>query len=71
MPDMIFVESSYIEAIGYDLPARELYVRLSDSGKTYVYSEVEEPVFEEFKSADSKGTFLNTRIKNRYDFRKM
>lgn len=71
MPDMIFVDSSNIEAIGYDSATRELHVRFLKSGDTYVYYEVEEFVFEDFRRADSKGTFLNTNIKDRYTFGKL
>ena len=44
---------------------------VTQSGETYVYEEVEEWVFEDFKMADSKGGFLNSRIKNRYNYRKL
>lgn len=71
MPEMIFVDSSNIEAIGYDSAARELHVRFLKSGDTYVYYEVEASVFEDFKRADSKGTFLNAHIKDRYGFGKL
>jgi hypothetical protein len=71
MPEMIFVDSSGIEAIGYDVATRELHVRFSKSGETYVYYEVDEWVFEEFKRADSKGTYLNTNIRNKYNFGKL
>jgi len=56
---------------GYDAPTRELHVRFVKSGETYVYEEVEEWVFEDFKRADSKGGFLNATIKNRYNYRKL
>jgi hypothetical protein len=71
MPEMIFVDSSNIEAIGYDSASRELHVRFLKSGETYVYYEVEEWVFEDFKIADSKGAFLNTNIKDKYNFGKL
>ncbi|MDO8432071.1 MAG: KTSC domain-containing protein [Candidatus Binatus sp.] len=71
MPEMIFVDSSNVEAIGYDSATRELHVRFVKSGETYVYYEVEEWVFEDFKRADSKGTFLNTNIKGRYNYGKL
>jgi hypothetical protein len=66
MPEMIFVDSSNIEAIGYDPESRELHVRFLKSGETYVYYEVEEWEFEEFKRADSKGVHLNSNIKPRH-----
>jgi len=71
MPEMIFVDSSNVEAIGYDSATRELHVRFAKSGETYVYYEVEEWVFEDFKRADSKGIFLNNNIKGKYNFGKL
>lgn len=71
MPDMIFVDSSNIEAIGYESSTRELHVRFSKTGETYVYYEVEEWVFEEFQRADSKGVFLNGSIKPKYSFARL
>ncbi len=71
MPEMIFVDSSNIEAIGYEAGTRELHVRFSKSGETYAYYEVEEWVFQEFMRADSKGTFLNLNIKLKYNFGKL
>jgi hypothetical protein len=66
MPEMIFVDSSSVEAIGYDPGTRELHVRFVKSGETYIYYEVEEWVFEDFKRSDSKGIFLNTVVKIKY-----
>ncbi len=71
MPEMISVDSSNVEAIGYDATTRELHVRFAKSGETYVYYEVEEWVFEDFKRSDSKGTFLNTIVKVKYTFGKL
>ncbi|MFZ5780112.1 MAG: KTSC domain-containing protein [Pseudomonadota bacterium] len=71
MPEMVFVDSSNIEAIGYDATAQELHVRFLRSGETYVYYAVEEWVFQEFIQADSKGTYLNTNIKGRYHYGKL
>jgi hypothetical protein len=71
MPDMIFVTSSNVEAIGYDSANQELHVRFVKSGETYVYNQVEEWVFEEFKMAESPGTFLNTRVKDHYQWYKL
>lgn len=71
MPEMIFVDSSNVEAIGYDSERRELHVKFAKAGETYVYYDVEEWEFEEFKRADSKGTFLNTNIKSRHNYAKL
>ena len=68
MPEMHYVDSSNVEAIGYDPDTRELHVRFLRSGETYVYYNVEEWVFDEMMQADSKGTYLNINIKGHYDY---
>lgn len=69
MPEMIYVDSSNIEAIGYDVDAQELHVRFL-SGAVYIYYEVPQGVFDAFVSAPSKGSFLNRDIKNVFRFSK-
>ena len=71
MPEMIFVDSSNIEAIGYDPDGLELHVRFLKSGETYVYYGVEEWVYSEFLQADSKGAYLNASVKNNYQHGKL
>lgn len=71
MPEMHFVTSSNIEAIGYDPDTMELHVRFLKSGETYIYYGLESWVFEEFMHADSKGRYLNTQIKGRYSYGKL
>ncbi len=70
MTDMQFVDSSNIEAIGYDPEALELHVRFLKSGETYVYSDVNQAVFDELMQAESKGSYLNRRIKGNYQYRR-
>ena len=71
MPEMHYVDSSNIEAIGYDPTTQELHVQFLNSGDTYVYYNVEKWVFDEMMQADSKGSYLNTNIKKRYDYSKL
>ncbi|MEX2628484.1 MAG: KTSC domain-containing protein [Tistlia sp.] len=71
MIEMHYVDSSNIEAIGYDHDNQELHVRFLRSGETYVYYGVEEWVFQELLQADSKGTYLNTHIKRKYQYGKI
>lgn len=71
MPDMHYVDSSNVEAIGYDVDSQELHVLFKKSGLTYAYFAVEEWVFQEFMQADSKGTYLNENIKERYDYSRL
>ena len=67
MPEMHFVDSSNVEAIGYDPDTRELYVQFIKSGN-YVYVDVEEWVYDEFLQAESKGQYLNQNIKGVYNY---
>jgi hypothetical protein len=71
MPEMTYVDSSNIEAIGYDIAALELHVRFLRSGETYVYYAVEEWRFQELMQADSKGGYLNAQIKPNYQYAKL
>jgi hypothetical protein len=66
MPEMTFVDSSNIEAIGYDSATLELHVRFLKTGITYVYYAVEEWRHQELMQADSKGIYLNANIKPNY-----
>jgi hypothetical protein len=65
MPEMIFVDSSNIEAIGYEPDQNELHVRFL-TGETYVYSEVPQDVFDQLVYSDSKGSYFNRFIKPVY-----
>ena len=70
MPEMIFVDSSNIAAIGYDEEAKELYVEFLNGG-LYVYRGVPLHVFIEFRSAPSQGSYLHRSIKNIYSYEKI
>ncbi len=67
-PEMIFVDSSNIEAIGYDSDQRDLYVQFH-GGRIYVYADVPEQIYQELLQADSKGSYLNRELKPNYSYR--
>jgi hypothetical protein len=67
-PEMTYVDSSNVVAIGYDPDTRELYVEFKGES-TYVYSDVPEEAYTELCEADSKGSYLNREIKPNYDYR--
>lgn len=56
------VESSNIEAIGYDTDTNELYVEFKN-GSTYKYMGVPFETYQELMDAESHGTYLNANIK--------
>lgn len=67
MPDMQMVDSSAMEAVGYDRAAGELLVQFV-GGELYAYLDVDEYVFQELLLADSKGSYFNREIKPWYQF---
>jgi hypothetical protein len=63
------VESSAVKTIGYDAEAEEAFVEYLGGG-LYAYEGVPAEVFEELANAESKGTFVNTMLKE-YPFREV
>jgi hypothetical protein len=66
MVDMQVVQSSNIEAIGYDYEHQELHVRFLKSGTTYVYPGVPSEVHEGLMNAPSHGSYFGQFIKPVY-----
>ena len=68
------VKSSNIAAIGYESNDKDLKTELHvqfNSGSEYVYHSVPADIVQEFLDADSKGKYLNERIKGTYQFDKV
>jgi KTSC domain-containing protein len=63
-------KSSQILSIGYDKEKQILEVEFS-SGGIYDYSGVPESVYEEFIHAESLGSFIATRIRGAYEFKRL
>lgn len=70
MPEMLYVDSSNIEAVGYDEGAQELHVRFL-TGATYAYYGVPRLLFDGLMAAPSKGSFLNREIKGVFQFARL
>ena len=62
--------STAIANIGYD-DARERLTVTFVTGRIYEYVDVPSEVAASFRSAFSKGTFFNSYIRDRYDFREL
>jgi hypothetical protein len=69
-PEMHMVDSSNVEAVGYDAENAAIHVRFL-GGDTYVYSGADQGTFEELLSADSVGSYLNRVIKPNYEYSKL
>jgi len=66
----LYMPSSVVRAIKYDAPSHTLRV-VYVSGNIYDYLEVPETVYKKMRTAESKGEFLNTRIKGHYAFQRI
>jgi len=66
MPEMIFVDSSNVEMIGYDPDLQELHVKYLSSSTVYVYLGCPQYAWDELEMAESKGTYINRMIKPAY-----
>lgn len=62
--------SSVISTYSFDASTHTLKVVFL-SGLVYEYLDVPESVYREMKEVKSKGTFLNTRIKGFFKYRKL
>ena len=61
--------STAIEHVSYDEASRELHVTFV-GGATYTYYDVPKQVYAAFRAAPSKGQFVNSYVRDRYDFRR-
>jgi hypothetical protein len=64
---LIKVKSSNVEAYGYDRTTSSLYIRYI-GGKTYRYLDVPPLVYRGLQLAESKGGYLQTRVKGYFRY---
>jgi len=64
------VESSSLDSVGYDPRSETLEVEFKNGG-VYRYLEVPEDEWRSLRTAESKGSYLNTHIKPTYRYRKL
>lgn len=68
--NMIPVESSNVESVGYDENQQVLYVRFL-TGATYIYKGVNSYEFDGLLVAPSVGSYLHRNIKNNYPYERI
>jgi hypothetical protein len=64
---MTFVESSLIQAVGYDAERRLLEIAFT-SGRAYWYAEVPPEVYQNLLAAESKGEYFLNHIREVYAY---
>jgi hypothetical protein len=68
--DFIYVDSSSVDQIAYDEDQGEAHV-IFKGGAHYIYSGVTQEVWDLFRDAGSKGTFVNQEFRAKgYDYRR-
>lgn len=67
---MVKVESSNINAVGYDTSFGGLIVEYK-SGAKYMYEKVPMEVYENLLKAESKGRFINESVKGKFEYKKL
>ena len=68
--EMIAVQSSNIESVGYDENDEEVYVKLLN-GSVYVYRGVPLHDFEGLRDTPSVGSYLHRNFKNIYPYERI
>ncbi len=68
---MTYVQSSAIEQVSYDPDAQTLVATFRESGRTYVYADVPEEVYDGLLFSDSLGAYFNANIRDRFPFREI
>ena len=68
IPEMIPVESSNVDSVGYD--GVNLFVKFKPNS-LYVYFDVPSFIYEELMVAESKGSFLHQYVKKSYRYEKL
>jgi hypothetical protein len=64
------IDSSAVASIGYDPRAKALDIEYA-GGAVYRYYPVPDRVYRQLLQADSKGRFVNFRIRDAYPFRRI
>ena len=68
---MTYVQSSAIEQVSYDSNAQTLIATFRDSGRTYVYDDVPEEVYDSLLFSDSLGAYFNAHIRDHFPYREI
>lgn len=68
---MTYVQSSALEQISYDEAAHTLLATFRYSGRTYLYRDVPQEIYDGLIFAESIGAYFNAHIRNHYDFEEL
>ena len=70
-PYMPYVQSTALEQVSYDEAAHTLRARFRSSGRTYVYHDVPQELYDGLIFSDSLGAYFNAHIRDQFDFEEL
>jgi hypothetical protein len=65
---MTFLQSAALKSVSYDEAQHVLIATFRDSGRTYVYEDVPQELYDALLFADSIGAFFNAHIRDNFAF---
>ena len=68
---MPYVQSSAVEQVSYDEAEHTLCATFRETGRTYLYQEVPQELYDGLIFADSLGAYFNAHIQGRFPFREI
>ena len=68
---MPYVQSDALEQLSYDEAAHTLYATFRQTGRTYIYEEVPQEVYDGLLFADSLGAYFNSHIRDHFAYREI
>ncbi len=66
---MPYVQSSALERVSYDEAAHTLRATFRESGRTYVYADVPQEIYDGLIFAESLGAYFNAHVRDRFAWR--
>jgi hypothetical protein len=69
--DMPYVQSSALEQVSYDEVAHTLCATFRETGRTYLYEDVPEEIYDGLLFADSLGAYFNSHIRDHFPYREI
>jgi len=68
---MAYVQSCALEQVSYDEGAHTLRARFRESGRTHLYRDVPQDVYDGLIFADSLGAYFNTNVRDHFEFEEL
>jgi KTSC domain len=68
---MPFVQSSALEQVSYDDLTQTLCATFRNTGRTFIYEEVPQEIYDSLLFADSLGAYFENHIRDRFPFREI